>query len=54
MEKDPNELKSVYVDPDYTDVVKDMKEELARLRDKYKDDGTVIDFGLNKKKSKNR
>ena len=52
LEQDPNELKSVYDDPAYADVAKDMKEELARLRDQYKDDGTVVDFGLNKKKKK--
>jgi len=33
--KDPNEMKSVYDDPAYADVVKEMKAELGRLRDLY-------------------
>jgi arylsulfatase A-like enzyme len=35
--KDPQEMHSVYDDPDYTEVVKDLKEKLAALRVKYKD-----------------
>jgi arylsulfatase A-like enzyme len=44
LEKDPHEMQSVYDDPAYADVVKEMKAELKRLRDKYKDDGTVVQF----------
>ncbi len=36
LEKDPNELKSVYSDAEYTDTVKTLKEELAKLRTQYK------------------
>lgn len=35
--KDPQEMNSVYDDPDYTDTVADLKERLAALRIKYKD-----------------
>lgn len=35
LEKDPNEMRSVYSDPEYADVVAELKEELIRLRDKY-------------------
>jgi len=34
---DPQEMQSVYDDPDYTDVVKDLEKKLAELRVKYKD-----------------
>ena len=44
LEKDPNELKSVYDDPAYATVVADLKKELARLKELYKDDGTVVEF----------
>ena len=44
LEKDPKELKSVYADPAYASVVADMKKELARLKEQYKDDGTVVQF----------
>ncbi len=40
LEKDPQELHSLYADPDYAAVVKEMKANLDRLRAKYKDDGT--------------
>ena len=53
LEKDPNELKSVYDEPAYAEVRKDMEEELDRLKKKYKDDGSVADFGAaNAKKVK--
>lgn len=43
--KDPHELMSVYDDPAYAMVVADMKKELQRLKDQYKDDGaTVVKF----------
>jgi arylsulfatase A-like enzyme len=37
LEKDPNELNNVYDDPAYTDIVKQLKTELDRLRKEYKD-----------------
>ncbi len=44
LESDPHELQSVYDDPKYADVQAAMKKELARLRDQYHDDGSVVDF----------
>jgi arylsulfatase A-like enzyme len=44
LEKDPQEMKSVYDDPAYASVVKEMKAELQRLRDHYRDDGSVVRF----------
>ena len=41
LKKDPREMKSVYADPEYAPVVKELKVELTRLRDLYKDDDTV-------------
>ena len=41
LEKDPREMKSVYDDPSYAAVVKELKAELARLKEHYKDDDTV-------------
>ncbi len=38
LEKDPREMKNVYSDPAYADVVRRLKKELIRLRKKYKDD----------------
>ncbi len=35
--KDPNEMKNVYHDPEYKDVVEDLKKRLLDLRKKYKD-----------------
>ena len=35
--KDPNETNNVYNDPEYVDIVADMKEKLTELRKKYKD-----------------
>lgn len=35
--KDPNEMQNVYDDPAYADTVKELKEQLAELRVKYKD-----------------
>jgi len=39
LEKDPNELRSVYGDPAYADVQQEMEAELARLRKQYGDEG---------------
>lgn len=36
LQKDPRELKSVYADPEYQNVVKELKSEVDRLRDQYK------------------
>ncbi len=44
LKKDPDELKSVYADPAYADVVKEMKAELERLRTYYKDDTCVVEL----------
>lgn len=38
LQNDKYELKNVYDDPDYADVVKELKNELARLRKELKDD----------------
>ena len=44
LEKDPDEMKSVYNDPQYADTVKELKAELVRLRTLYKDDtGTPVE-----------
>jgi arylsulfatase A-like enzyme len=37
LQKDPHELNNIYDDPAYTSIVKELKDELARLRKKYKD-----------------
>jgi arylsulfatase A-like enzyme len=41
LQKDPREMKSVYADPAYAGVVGELKAELKRLKDLYKDDGTL-------------
>jgi arylsulfatase A-like enzyme len=43
LEKDPHELKNVYADPAYAPVVKELKEELARLKTLYKDEDQFAD-----------
>jgi len=42
LEKDPHELKSVYRDPVYASIVADLKQELKRLMEQYKDDGKTV------------
>ena len=37
LRKDPDELKNICNDPEYADVVKELKAELKRLRKRYKD-----------------
>lgn len=37
LQKDPNELHSVYKDPEYEGTVAELKQRLARLREQYKD-----------------
>jgi arylsulfatase A-like enzyme len=37
LQKDPHELNNIYDDPSYTSIVKELKDELVRLRKKYKD-----------------
>ena len=44
LEKDPQELASVYDDPANAELVKDLKKQLAGLKQQYKDDGTVVKF----------
>ena len=44
LEKDPQEMRSVYSDPEYAEVVVDMKRKLEELRENYKDNGTVVQF----------
>jgi len=36
LEKDPHEMKNAYAAPDYADQVRELKAELARLRERYK------------------
>ena len=45
LKEDPNELTSVYDNPAYAEIRKDLEVELKRLQEFYKDDGTVINFG---------
>jgi len=50
-EKDPEQLHNVYADPAYAKVIEELKAELTRLRELYKDsDAIVPDFGKKKKK----
>jgi arylsulfatase A-like enzyme len=44
LEKDPHEMRSVYAEPEYADVVVELNAELKRLREQYKDDGSVVEF----------
>ena len=44
LEKDPQEMRSVYGNPEYADVVAELKKELERLREQYQDDGSVVQF----------
>ncbi len=41
LQKDPHEMRSVYADPEYAEVLKDLKAELKRLKGHYRDDDTV-------------
>ena len=41
LETDPFELRSLYGDPTYAEVQSDLLTELQRLRDQYRDDGTI-------------
>ncbi len=50
--KDPREMKSVYEDPAYAEVVTEMKAELARLKEYYKDEDSVT--GAPNVRKKNR
>jgi arylsulfatase A-like enzyme len=55
LEKDPNELTSVHGREAYADVQKELETELKRLREQYKDDGTVETFGItNQRKVKRK
>lgn len=44
LDKDPQELKSIYDDPASAELVKDLKKQLEGLKQHYKDDGTVVKF----------
>ncbi len=44
LEKDPQEMHSVYRDPAYQDIMRKLKVDLKTLRDKYQDDDTVAEF----------
>jgi arylsulfatase A-like enzyme len=37
LQEDPRELRNAYDDPKYATIIKDMKQELERLREKYSD-----------------
>ena len=50
LKEDPNELNSVYDDPDYADIKKGLEVELQRLQEFYKDDGTIVNFGADRAK----
>lgn len=41
LEKDPKEVKNVYNDPTYADVVKELKAEITKLQKQYGDDQTL-------------
>ena len=47
LEEDPRELHNVYDDPAYEDVVRELKEELERLRKKYGDSDELNQMFLN-------
>jgi len=38
LQKDPREMRSVFADPAYAPVVRELKEELARLRRQFRDE----------------
>lgn len=48
--KDPKEMKNVFDDPAYAEIVKDLKVKLADLRVKYKDTKELDDFYIDKYK----
>ncbi len=52
LEKDPREMRSVYDDPLYAEVLAEMEQELARLREHYQDDNTVVGVTSEKAKGK--
>ena len=63
LEKDPKEMKSVYSDPAYAGIVKDLKAELTRLQQQYNvpdDKGSVpkdppsLKRGFSNKKKKQK
>ena len=54
VKNDPREMKSVYADPQYAGVVKELKSELNRLRDLYKDDDTVRGQPINARPPRKR
>lgn len=58
LKKDPSELKNVYDDPAYGNVVRELKEELERLREAYGDSDELaqefIQKDLERRRQRNR
>ena len=50
LQKDPNELNNVYHEPDYANIVKQLKAELGRLRKQYGDTDELIKKYLQEQK----
>ncbi len=50
LETDPDEMQNVYKNPEYAEIVAELKDELKRLQEHYKDDGTVVQFNQPKPK----
>ncbi len=50
--KDPYELNSVYNDPEYADIIAEMKMKLTELRKKYKDSDDLDQYFIEKYRSK--
>ena len=50
LKEDPNELNSVYDDPNYAKIKAELEIELERLQEYYKDDGSVVNFGAERAK----
>jgi len=48
LQTDPNELKSLYGNPEVAKITEELKQELKRLREQYKDDGSVAEFPSDK------
>ena len=41
LRRDPREMRSVYGDPAYAEITAELKKELARLKQHYRDDDTI-------------
>jgi arylsulfatase A-like enzyme len=42
LEKDPNEINNIYENPEYSEIIKELKEELEKLRQYYKDTELIL------------